>query len=358
MADLPRSFFSSPENAGHWMAHEGPDHDVVVSSRIRLARNVSNFPFKPRLSDERAKELEGHLKARLLALDVARDQTYISLEGLHDLDRELLFERHLISMELARGSGPRGVFFSRSRNLSVMVNEEDHMRLQVFGPGQDLAGLLELLRDVDRRVAIEVEYAYHPRFGYLTACPTNVGTGLRISVMLHLPALVYSKEIEKVFNAAAKMKLAIRGFYGEGTSYLGDFFQVSNQVTLGRSPEKLLNDVSKVLPKLVEQEREVRRAILKEQGKGLEDRIFRAFGVLAYARRINSQEALDLLSQVRLGVCLGILQGLELKTVNELLVVSQPAHIQVLEKRDLKEEERDLVRARYIRQRLSGPSAN
>jgi protein arginine kinase len=239
-----------------------------------------------------------------------------------------------------------------------MVNEEDHMRLQVFGPGQDLAGLLEQLRDVDRRVAIAVEYAYHPRFGYLTACPTNVGTGLRISVMLHLPALVYSKEIEKVFNAAAKMKLAIRGFYGEGTSYLGDFFQVSNQVTLGRSPEKLLNDVSKVLPKLVEQEREVRRAILKEQGKGLEDRIFRAFGVLAYARRINSQEALDLLSQVRLGVCLGILQGPELKVVNELLVMSQPAHIQVLEKRDLKEEERDLVRARYIRQRLSGPSAN
>jgi protein arginine kinase len=358
MAELPRSFFSSPENAGHWMAHDGPDHDVVVSTRIRLARNVQNFPFRSRLSEERAKELEGHLKSRLLGLDVARDQTYFGLEQLHDLDRELLFERHLISMELARGSGPRGVFFSRSRNLSVMVNEEDHLRLQVFGPGQDLAGLLEKLREVDQRIARQVEYAYHPRFGYLTSCPTNVGTGLRISVMLHLPALVYSKEIEKVFNATAKMKLAIRGFYGEGTSYLGDFFQVSNQVTLGRTQERLLGDVSKVLPKLVEQERNVRRAILEDQGKGLEDRIHRAYGVLSHARRINSQEALDLLSQVRLGVCLGILQGPELKAVNELLVMSQPAHIQILEKRDLKEEERDLVRARYIRQRLSGPSAN
>lgn len=358
MPDLPRSFFSSPENAGHWMAHEGADHDVVVSTRIRLARNVQNFPFKPRLSSERAKELEAHLRTRLEALAISGDQSYLSLEGLQELDRELLFERHLISMDLARGTGPRGVFFSRTRNVSVMVNEEDHLRLQVFGPGQDLAGLLEQLRDLDQRVADKVEYAYHPRFGYLTSCPTNVGTGLRISVMLHLPALVYSKEIEKVFNAATKMKLAVRGFYGEGTSYLGDFFQVSNQVTLGRSLEKLLNDVSKVLPKLVEQERDVRRAILKEQGKGLEDRIFRAHGLLSYARRMNSQEALDLLSQVRLGVCLGILQGPDLKTVNELLVMSQPAHIQVVEKRDLKEEERDLVRARYIRQRLGGPSAN
>ena len=352
MAELPRTHFSSASSAGTWMANDGPDHDVVVTTRIRLARNVEGFPFRSRLSDERAKELEAHLKERLTGLELAKDQSYLNLENLEELDRELLFEHHLISMELARGNGPRGVFFSLSRHVSVMVNEEDHLRLQVLGPGQNLSGLLDQLKELDQLLAKRVAYAYHPRFGYLTSCPTNVGTGLRLSVMMHLPALVYSKEIEKTFNACAKMKLAVRGFYGEGTSYLGDFFQVSNQVTLGRTLDKLLQDVSKILPKLVEQERGVRRTILQENGKGLEDRIYRAFGVLSQARRVNSQEALELLSQVRLGVCLGILRGVDLKVVNELLVLSQPAHVQAVEKRELKEEERDLARARYIRQRL------
>jgi len=356
MAESPRSYFSSPERAGTWMASDGPDHDVVVTTRIRLARNLEGFPFRSRLSDERSRELVALLRERLGGLELAKDQAWLALDELEELDRELLFEHHLISLELARGSGPRGVFFSLNRHVSVMVNEEDHLRLQVLGPGQNLAGLLEQLRDLDQLLARRVAYAYHPRFGYLTSCPTNVGTGLRLSVMLHLPALVYSKEIEKVFNSAAKMKLAVRGFYGEGTSYLGDFFQVSNQVTLGRSLEKLLQDLTKVLPKLVDQERGVRRTILEENGKGLEDRIWRAFGVLSHARRINSQEALELLSQVRLGVSLGILRGLDLKAVNELLVMSQPAHVQAREKRELKEEERDLARARYIRQRLGEPS--
>ena len=352
MADLPRSFFSSPDSAGTWMASDGADHDVLVTTRIRLARNLEGYPFKTRLSDERAREMVDHLKERLSGLELSRDQSWLDLDKLEELDRELLFEHHLISMELARGTGPRGVFFSLNRHVSVMVNEEDHLRLQMLGPGQNLAGLLEQLRDFDQSLARRVAYAYHPRFGYLTSCPTNVGTGLRLSVMLHLPALVYSKEIEKTFNACAKMKLAVRGFYGEGTSYLGDFFQVSNQVTLGRSIDKLLQDVARFLPRVVEQERTVRQSILKENGKGLEDRIWRAFGVLAYARRINSQEALELLSQVRLGASLGILGGVDLKTVNELLVMSQPAHVQAHEKRELKEEERDVARARYIRQRL------
>ena len=356
MAESPRSYFSSPDGAGTWMASDGPDHDVVVTTRIRFARNLEGYPFRSRLSDERAKELVAHLRERLTGLELSKDQAYLSLDELEELDRELLFEHHLINLELARGTGPRGVFFSVSRHVSVMVNEEDHLRIQMLGPGQNLAALLEQLREFDQLLARRVAYAYHPRFGYLTSCPTNVGTGLRLSVMLHLPALVYSKEIEKTFAACAKMKLAVRGFYGEGTSYLGDFFQVSNQVTLGRSLEKLLQDVTKVLPKLVEHEREVRRTILRENTKGLEDRIYRAFGVLSQARRINSQEALELLSQLRLGVSLGILRGLDLKMVNELLVMSQPAHIQALEKHELKEDERDVARANYIRQRLGEAS--
>jgi len=354
MAETPRDWFSAPATAGNWMASDGPDSDVVVTTRIRLARNVAGFPFRARMNKARATEVESHLKERLATLDFAQDQAYLRLADLTPLDVELLFERHWISKDLARElDGPRAVFFSRQRQVSVMVNEEDHLRLQILGPGRNLEGLLDQLRDVDHLIGERVAYAYHPRFGYLTSCPTNVGTGLRVSVMLHLPALVYSKEIEKVFDAAAKMKLAVRGYYGEGTSYLGDFFQVSNQVTLGRGVDRLLGDLTKVLPKLVEFEHDVRRTIAKEGSKGLEDRVWRAFGVLSHARRIASQEALELLSQLRLGVCLGFLPHLALKTVNELLVLSQPAHVQLLAGKELDDEKRDVARADYIRQRLA-----
>ncbi|MBL8840702.1 MAG: protein arginine kinase [Planctomycetes bacterium] len=358
MAETPRDWFSAPATAGNWMASDGRDHEIVVTSRVRLARNVAGFPFRARLEPKRAKEVEAHLAERLGALSLAADQAYLRLADLDPLDTELLFERHLISKDLARElEGPRAVFFSRSRNVSVMVNEEDHLRLQALGPGGNLEALLEQVRDVDHLVGERVSYAYHPRFGYLTSCPTNVGTGLRLSVMLHLPALVHSKEIDKVFDAASKMKLAVRGFYGEGTSYLGDFFQVSNQVTLGRSVDKLLADIQRVLPKLVDYERDMRRTIAEEAGKGLEDRIWRAFGILSHARRLTSQEALDLLSHVRLGVCVGLLPRPALKTVNELLVLSQPAHVQLLAGRVLTDDERDVARATYIRQRLEAPTS-
>jgi protein arginine kinase len=354
MAETPRDWFASAETAGDWMAADGPDHEVVVTTRIRLARNVAGFPFRARLDAAKAREVEGHLAARLRRLDLAEDQAYLKLADLTSLETELLFERHCISKDLARElDGPRAVFFSRSKNLSVMVNEEDHLRLQVLGPGRSPEGLLERLRDLDRRIGKEVEYATHPRFGYLTSCPTNVGTGLRISVMLHLPALVWSKEIEKVFDAAAKMKLAVRGYHGEGTSYVGDFFQVSNQVTLGRSVDRLLADVTKVLPKLVDWERDARRQVRGEKALGLEDRIWRAYGVLRHARRMTSTEAIELLSSVRLGVCLGLLPKIPLKLVNELLVLSQPAHVQLLAGRELDDDSRDLARADGLRKRLA-----
>jgi len=359
MSDGPDySEFGSHDSAGNWMASTGPDHDVVVTSRIRLARNITGFPFRARLGRDQSHDLEQHLRERLESLPLARTQYYVNLEEANALNRELLLERHLVSVELARGTGPRGVFFSDLEHLSVMVNEEDHLRLQILGPGMSLDALLERIRAVDGDVRERVEYAYHPRFGYLTSCPTNVGTGLRFSVMLHLPALVYSKEIEKVFNSAAKMKLAVRGFYGEGTSYVGDFFQVSNQVTLGKGTDQLLGDLGKVLPKLVELERDVRRVIQKDHAQDLEDKVYRALGVLCHARRMASQEALELLSQLRVGVCLGLVEGVDLKAINELLVLTQPAHVQLLEGKDLTEQERDIARARFIRERLAGESGS
>ena len=354
MSDPDLSSFASPDDAGSWMACGEPDDDVIVTSRIRLARNITGYPFKARLKEDDSRRLQDHLHSQLDGMNLARRQSYVNLEDTTVLGRELLLERHLVSVELARGNGPRGVFFSSHDHLSVMVNEEDHLRLQILGPGQHLHDLLERIRMVDDSIRERVEYAYHPRFGYLTSCPTNVGTGLRFSVMLHLPALVFSKEIEKVFNSASKMKLAVRGFYGEGTSYLGDFFQVSNQVTLGKGTDQLLADLVKVLPKLVELERDVRRVIEREHAHELEDKVYRALGLLSHARRISSQEALELLSQLRLGVSLGMLKVVDLKAINELLVLTQPAHVQLLAGRDLTEQDRDEARARFIRERLAG----
>jgi protein arginine kinase len=355
MNDHALSGFASPDHAGSWMAAQEPDHDVIVTSRIRLARNVRGFPFRVRQESNDSERLEQHLRDCLKEPLSGQSQSYINLEECSALERELLRERQLVSYELARGTGPRGVFFSPADHFSVMVNEEDHLRLQILAPGEQLERLLERIRQVDSSIGEHVEYATHPRFGYLTSCPTNVGTGLRLSVMLHLPALVFSKEIEKVFNSAAKMKLAVRGFYGEGTSsYIGDFFQVSNQITLGKATGQLLTDLVKVIPKLVELERDVRRVIQRDHSQELEDKVFRAYGILSHARRISSQEALELLSQLRLGVCYELFTGVDLKTINELLVLTQPAHVQLIEHRDLSEQERDTVRADFIRSRLAG----
>ena len=358
MTFRPSTEFGAAGDAGSWMASEGPDHDVILSSRIRLARNVQGFPFRSKLQEAQSRELEGFLCSRLEKLQFAGDQVYLGLEELETLERELLLERHLISVELARGDGPRGVLFSRDRHLSVMVNEEDHVRLQRMAPGPHLPELLADVRELDAELSELLDYSVHHRFGFLTSCPTNVGTGMRLSVMLHLPALVYSKEIEKEFNAAQKMKLAVRGFYGEGTAFLGDFFQVSNQVTLGKSTEQLLNDLLKVIPNIVEHEREVRRLMMEKQVVELEDRVFRAYGLLENARKITSTEALEQLSQVRLGVCMGMIENLDLAAINEMLVMTQPAHIQLVERRPLDEQERDVVRARYLRERIARASGS
>ncbi len=334
------------------MAAEGEDRDVIITSRIRLARNVNDFPFKARLSTDECRRLQEHVHEKLSPLRFADDQVYVDLEEVDLLDRELLLESHLISMELARADGPRGVVYSRRRHLSIMVNEEDHLRVQLLGPGQTLSEILREIEQIDQAISENVDYAAHSRFGYLTSCPTNVGTGLRFSVMLHLPALVTTKEIDKEFNAAQKMKLAVRGFYGEGASFVGDFFQVSNQVTLGRSVEDLLQDLLKVVPEIVKHERSVRSLILKDHRNEIEDKVYRALGLLRHARKISSQEALELLSQLRLGVCVGMVDTVDLKSINELLVLTQPAHVQAMETKDLSEEERDVARARYVRQRL------
>jgi len=339
---------------GEWLSGTGPESDIVISTRIRLARNVTDFPFLTRIEERRKTELERYLRERLEKADLGEKVHYRNLGETSTIDRQLLVERHLISKDHAQGEGDRGVALGEREMLSVMVNEEDHLRVQVLRSGFQPDAAWRQIGDVDRRLEGHLDFAFSSQFGYLTACPTNVGTGMRVSVMLHLPALVMTKQIEKVFHAVTKINLAVRGFYGEGTQASGDFCQISNQVTLGKSEEDVLKTVADHVPQLIKFERNVRETLINENRVGLEDRVWRAFGMLERARLITSEETMDYLSAVRMGVNLGLIDSIPISTVNELFILTQPAHLQKLEGRELDTPERDETRAEFIRRRLVG----
>jgi len=337
---------------GEWLQGRGADADIVISSRVRLARNVANYPFQSRLSPEQRVELVELLRDSLTSLLDPGQYQYLDLEELSDLDRALLVERHLISRAHAEAEGPRGVVFSHDEVVSVMTLEEDHLRMQVIRSGEDLVGAWKVLDELDTRISEEVEYAYSARLGYLTACPTNVGTGMRASVMLHLPAVVMTGELEKVFRAVLKINLAVRGLYGEGTQATGDFYQISNQVTLGVSEAEILERLTSVVPQIVLYERRARQALLRESRASLEDRIWRAYGLLTHARQMSSEEALHLLSALRMGIHMEIVPDIPIETINRIFLLVQPAHLQKLQGAELGDEERGFVRANFIRSQL------
>ena len=339
---------------GEWLSTQGGDSDIVISSRVRLARNLRDRPFAAKLTPDDREAVEAELRAALADVDFGSEMTYVDLEKAPRLDAEVLVERHLVSREIARGEGPRGACYSRRR---------DDLRDGLRGGPPAAAGPAQRARArrrVDRgrrarrphRAARRLRVLQHVH-GYLTCCPTNVGTGLRASVMLHLPALVYSKHIEKVFQAGAKMNLAVRGLYGEGTQALGDFYQISNQTALGKSEDDLLERLSRVVPQFIEYERQLRQGLLTGDRERLEDRVWRAYATLRAARAIASDEALEHLSAVRLGVNLGLLpDSLTMRTVNELFILSQPAHLQRWGTGPLEPRERDVARATLLRERL------
>lgn len=337
---------------GEWLRGTGTDCDIVISSRVRLARNIEGYPFVSRLDEGRQGELANVLWEEISREDVLPDAHYFDLQSAGELERRLLVERHLISREHEEATNQRGVAVEKNEAVSIMVNEEDHIRLQVLRSGFELDGVWKTANALDRALGARVPYAYSARLGFLTACPTNVGTGLRASVMLHLPALEMTRQIEKVFHAVAKINLAVRGLYGEGTQATGNFYQISNQVTLGKSEEQILREIQAVIPEIVVNERRAREAILEHNRRQLEDRVWRAYGMMRGARIISSNETLALLSHLRLGVNLGLLQNLEVGAINELLVATLPAHLQVLEGRELGPQARDVTRASYIRRCL------
>ncbi|HEX4589778.1 MAG TPA: protein arginine kinase [Gemmataceae bacterium] len=339
-------------STGEWLRGTGPESDVVVSTRIRLARNLAAFPFSNRASAHQRAEIEAMLRDRLAKFEPLPPLQYVSLGGLPLLDRQFLVERQLISRELANGDGPRAVAFDDRESVSIMINEEDHLRLQVMRSGLDLDGAWQDIDRVDDVLEQKVNYAFSDEFGYLTACPTNVGTGMRASVMLHLPALGLTKQIEKVFRALQKINLVVRGLYGEGSRASGDFYQISNQVTLGKSESTALGEIREVNQQIIAYERQARNALMRENRQGVQDRVARAFGTLQSATMMTSEETMELLSSVRLGVNLSLIDDVSTLTVNELFLHTQPAHLQKLMGTPLDGEERNAARAKYLRTRL------
>lgn len=342
---------------GTWLAGQGPEGDIVMSSRIRLARNLEGHKFLHQISENEKAEIERYLYERLKNLPVQQSLHYFRLDKLDAIDRLLLVERHLVSKEHASGNGARGVFVTENESMSIMVNEEDHLRVQALHAGLQLEQTWLEINDLDSAIEERVNYAFSSKFGYLTCCPTNVGTGMRASVMLHLPALVMTKQITKVFESVAKIGLAVRGLFGEGTYASGDFYQISNQLTLGKAEIGIVENIGSVVPQIVRYERTVRDTLVSQSKELLEDRVWRAYGLLENARVISSEETLDLLSAVRLGVNLGMIDRLDTGTVNALFILTQPAHLQKLHKKRLDTASRDKARADFIRERLSAGGA-
>jgi len=339
--------------SGEWLRGSGPECDIVISSRIRLARNLADFPFISRATTQDRSRIEKTLRERILTMSPDSDLMYIELAQLEKVDRQFLVERHLISREHAEGQGARAVAIGRGEKFSLMVNEEDHLRIQVMQSGLDLGNVWEQVSRLDDLIEEKATYAFHEQLGYLTACPTNVGTGMRVSVMLHLPALVITRQIDKVFRSLQKISLAVRGLYGEGSQAMGDFYQISNQITLGRTEAELIRQVGDIVPVIIDYERQAREFLVKESHENLHDRVSRAYGILRTAQTISSEETMHLLSSVRMGVNLGLIRDLNIPAINELFISTQPAHLQKITGGDLDSTDRNIERARYLRRHLN-----
>ncbi len=339
--------------SGEWLRGSGPESDIVISSRIRLARNLAEFAFISRATDADRTEIEHQLRTRLATFDKPTNVSYVDVKELDAIDRQFLVERQLISREHAESDGARGVAIGDDEQFAVMINEEDHLRIQVMYSGLNLDAAWEQISRLDDMIESKVTYAFDARLGYLTACPTNVGTGLRVSVMLHLPALVITRQIEKVFRSLQKINLAVRGLYGEGSQAMGDFYQISNQITLGRAEQELIRQVGDVVPVLIDYERQAREVLVRESQEKLHDRVSRAYGILRTAQTISSEETMHLLSSVRMGVNLGLINDLEIPTVNKLFIHTQPAHLQKISGSELDTADRNIERASYLRRHLN-----
>src|SRR5437762_8411422 len=345
-------FSNVMSTAGEWLRGEGPHHQIVISSRVRLARNLRNRAFPGWAKKAERSSILDLIRPRVEELPEMQDSFAEGLQDLSALEKQVLVERHLISREHAAKSVGSAIIMNRKQTLSVMVNEEDHLRMQSIRSGLQLRQAFKLVDKVDSALEGKLDFAYDAKLGYLTACPTNVGTGMRASAMLHLPGLVLSELINQVIQAVSKIGLAVRGLYGEGTEAMGNLFQISNQTTLGEKEDEIINRLSKVIETIIEKEHDARQVLLQKKSNTLWDQIGRAYGVLTYAHAMSSKEALNLLSILKLGVDLGGFSEDRRMSIDQLFIDTQPAHLQKSSDRKLNAEERDHLRAQIIRERL------
>lgn len=339
-------------NPGEWLSSGGDHHPIVISSRVRLARNLAKLPFPGwAKKSERIRILE-EIKPEVEVLPEMSNSFSQQLNELSATEKQVLVERHLISREHAAKGMGSAVVINSAQTLSIMVNEEDHLRMQAITCGFDLPQTFQLIDRVDTMLESQLDFAFDEALGYLTACPTNVGTGMRASAMVHLPGLVLSEQINQVVNSVNKIGLAVRGLYGEGTEAMGNLFQVSNQTTLGEKEDQIIERLNKVIETLIQRENQARTNLLETRRTMLMDQVGRAYGILNYSYSISSKEALNLLSILRLGIDLGFFPEQGRAIINRLLLDTQPAHLQHVSQQKLAAEERDHLRADTVRQQL------
>lgn len=339
-------------NPADWMTDEQMKNPVVMTSRVRLARNLAHSSFPGWAKKEERRKIFTNLRGEIESLAVMKDGFSHELSELESLQKQVLVERHLISREHAARSEGSGSVLNRKQTLSLMINEEDHLRIQAIRPGLQLDQAYSLAHEVDQELEKPLDYAVDETLGYLTACPTNLGTGMRASAMVHLPGLVLSDLIGQVLKGIGRMGLAVRGIYGEGTESLGNLYQISNQSTLGESEEEILKRLNKVISDVSRYEEQAREKILHDDPVMVKDRVGRAIGILGHAHLISSKEALNYLSMIRMGVSINLMPPSVVPLCDRLVMETQPAHLQWAEGRKIDAEERDVIRARMIRENL------
>ena len=340
------------KNRHRWFDGTGPRAEEILSTRVRLARNISGARFVAHAREEDLSATYQRIASAIRSAPGLKGGSVTPIDELGVLDRQFLLERHLLSHDMTSEARHRGIALAPDESISVMLNEEDHLRLQCLKSGMQLAEAWEEINQLDEDLGRELPFAFSDEFGFLTSCPTNVGTGMRASVLVHLPALVLSGRIKKVLAGVTQVGLAVRGFHGEGSDVVGNFFQISNQVTLGISEGATIEKLQGVVLQILEMEGKAREALVRDARQQVEDKIGRSYGTLKYAKIISTQECMGLVSALRFGVALGFANLPDLGTLNEILIYSQPAHLQKLSGRELSSADRNEYRAAWIQERL------
>ncbi len=332
-----------------WYMDKGPKNDMIISTRVRLARNLAKYPFISKLSREDAEHIIDEVWEALSP--IAKDLSLYRIHKLSPVKQQMLIEKHLISPDLTAGNFPRAAIISKDESISIMVNEEDHIRIQCLLPGFDPDKAYETANRLDDLLSETLDFAFHEKFGYLTSCPTNTGTGLRVSAMVHLSAISVTGKISGLLSQAARSGMAIRGLYGEGSNAQGNFYQISNQITLGFSEEELIERLNKTVSSICEVENALRKQLAQDVPPALIDRIMRSYGILQYAHMISGKEFLQVLSDVRLGIYLSILPSIPFEKLTSLMVKTMPANVTGAQS-NLGSDERDIRRAQIIKETL------